>query len=65
MTLTKIFSRGGIKTLLVLAFAFGMLTVASGCDDYLPFGSGFRFGNFNQGHSGSYDCRTNPYAPWC
>ena len=62
---TKMMAKALLKTVLCVAVVAGTLTFASGCDDYLGYGSGFRFGNFNQGLQGHLDCRKNPWDPRC
>ncbi len=53
-----------VKIVVGLALAVGTLGATTGCDEDL-IGSGFRFGNFNQGVPLKMDCRKNPYDPRC
>lgn len=62
---TQTIAKALLKTVLCVAIVAGTLTLATGCDESLDFGSGFRFGNFNQGLPGHLDCRTNPLDPRC
>ncbi len=58
------------KIVVCLIAAAGVVT-ATGCDDYDFFGtsdltgSGFRWGNFDQGLSPHMDCVANPFDPRC